>query len=646
MFQGITRIAFTLTVLLCLIIESQAAEDCVPNWGPEDAVLVDHLVTQAWWQKGEDVERALSTITSAGEIAEAIDYQRGIANSIHVEGVIRWYQGDVLIAYDHLLRAMSMRREIGDSLGLGRSYNNLGNVLFNQEDFSEALQYYQQGLSIRRALRDSAGLVFSYSNLGDVFLKQSKVEEGLQAYGTAREIAEQIQSSSGLAHIGGRMGHFYLEKGDYDLAAIHWEDALLFARQGNNNALIATLLLDLVEISMMSPGFDIRTQQDNAVEALDLAKKLKTPELEATATRLLAQLSVALGEHSQAFSYNRAYQQLEEEILRIHTDKAITDLRVQFDAERLARETLAEEKAQQFRLLIAIILLVFLLLGIVYYTHHIQQRELRNESEYRTTLEKRNAAFVQQNAELVRANQALDQFARVASHDLKEPLRNIGSFVSLLKRRYAHTWGEEGADYADFVMRGVRQMYAVLDDLMEYSSLSLSSSIRLQEVDMQELVQHSIQSVLSQGNADAQLLIDPLPTIQGQNELLAKLLDNLLANALTFTNKSCPALHVGYQELDKKHLFFLEDDGLGVPADFREKIFHPFQRLDRQAYSGTGIGLALCRRVMQIHGGDIWVEAAEGATGSRFIFTFPKHTNDQAPKWVQQESLGCLAENV
>jgi PAS domain S-box-containing protein len=224
---------------------------------------------------------------------------------------------------------------------------------------------------------------------------------------------------------------------------------------------------------------------------------------------------------------------------------------------------------------------------------------------------------------LERTNAELAQFAYVASHDLSEPLRMVSSYLQLLRRRYHGQIDEDADEFIDFAVEGANRMRALIEDLLAYSRAGGRSDPR--PVDC-GLVMADVLSSLAAAVADAraQVHVGSLPAVLGDRVSLAQLLQNLIANALKFRRGPGARVWVTAKQ-DGPGLWQLTvaDDGIGIDPRHRERVFKMFQRLhDRESFEGTGIGLAICRKIVERHGGRIWVEGREGG-GTVFRFTLP-----------------------
>ena len=228
--------------------------------------------------------------------------------------------------------------------------------------------------------------------------------------------------------------------------------------------------------------------------------------------------------------------------------------------------------------------------------------------------------------ELRRANQDLQQFAYSASHDLQEPIRNVAVYSEIVAKRYHNQLDAEGQQFLGFLTEGGRRLATLVNDLLAYTTAGVvegctptaDSSAVLQQVlsSLAEAIRHS----------DAKVIYDPLPEVSMSPAHLQQVFQNLISNALKYRKEDPPEIHVSAINQGAAWRFSVQDNGIGIDPEYKEQIFGVFKRLDRdQKYGGTGIGLAICQRVVERHGGRIWVQSSLGA-GATFFFTVPEPT--------------------
>jgi light-regulated signal transduction histidine kinase (bacteriophytochrome) len=238
---------------------------------------------------------------------------------------------------------------------------------------------------------------------------------------------------------------------------------------------------------------------------------------------------------------------------------------------------------------------------------------------------------LQQQAEaLARSNTELEQFAYVASHDLQEPLRMVTSYLQLLERRYKGKLDADADEFIAFAVDGATRMQALINSLLKYSRVSTRGKpFELVDcADVLDRVLFSLQMAIEENHAV--VAHDDLPTVMADGTQLTQMFQNLISNAIKFHDDRPPKIHVGAEHSDGEWLFSVRDDGIGIDPQHFERIFRIFQRLhNRTEYPGAGIGLTICKKVVERHGGRIWVESELGK-GSTFYFTIPDRGNDSS----------------
>lgn len=224
---------------------------------------------------------------------------------------------------------------------------------------------------------------------------------------------------------------------------------------------------------------------------------------------------------------------------------------------------------------------------------------------------------------LAKSNQELEQFAYVASHDLQEPLRMVTNYLQLFKKRYEGQVDERADQYIFYAVDGANRMKTLINDLLSFSRVTTRGA-EFEETNMNEILGTVLKSleVLAQ-ESDATITSDPLPIISADGSQMFQLLQNLVGNAIKFRGQTPPLIHIGATRREDAWEICVEDNGIGIAPEYYDQIFVIFKRLHtREQYKGTGIGLAVCKRIVERHGGEIWIESQPGI-GSKFKFTVP-----------------------
>jgi len=280
---------------------------------------------------------------------------------------------------------------------------------------------------------------------------------------------------------------------------------------------------------------------------------------------------------------------------------------------------------------------------------HVVEAEWLNEKAHVITIrditERKQAeeALKKTMADLERSNKELEQFAYVASHDLQEPLRMVASYVQLLAKRYQDKLDADANEFIGYAVDGANRMQEMINDLLSYSRIETRGK-PFETVDCTAILNQALTNLkIAIEESSAVITHNPLPTMTGDESQLIQLFQNLIGNAVKFRGKETPHIHISCKsieewevqnrglkseirnlksKIEKGWVFSVRDNGIGIDPQHKERVFNVFQRLHGRDYSGTGIGLSICKRVVERYGGKIWVES-EPEKGSTFYFTIP-----------------------
>jgi light-regulated signal transduction histidine kinase (bacteriophytochrome) len=252
--------------------------------------------------------------------------------------------------------------------------------------------------------------------------------------------------------------------------------------------------------------------------------------------------------------------------------------------------------------------------------------QLADVESVRDGLQEARQRLEAQAAELQRSNRDLEQFAYVASHDLQEPLRKVASFCQLLERRYAGQLDERADQYIAFAVDGSKRMQQLITDLLAFSRIGRRTSGR-EEVPLDSCYQAALANLAAVlEETGATVTADPLPVVWGEKALLTALVQNLLSNAVKFRGEDPVQITISARTEGAEHIFRCSDNGIGIEPQYADRIFVIFQRLHgKDEYTGTGIGLALCKKIVEWHGGTIWLDTERSGPGrgTTFAWTLP-----------------------
>ena len=253
----------------------------------------------------------------------------------------------------------------------------------------------------------------------------------------------------------------------------------------------------------------------------------------------------------------------------------------------------------------------------------IQERQRAEDQVRRLNLELERRVS-DRTAELRHANDELREFGFAASHDLREPLRTVASYVQLLNRRFESQFDEEAKEFMSYVVDSVHRMDSLLNDLLAYSQQLNGADQALSIVDTEGVLAGVLMNLdTSIRESGAEITSDPLPQVTSDFAQMSSVFQNLIGNSIKYRGSEKPRIHISAKEQDDAWLFSFQDNGIGIDPRYHKQIFGVFKRLHGRQYPGTGIGLALVKRIVERAGGRIWVESELGR-GATFLFTLPK----------------------
>ncbi|MEO0685762.1 MAG: ATP-binding protein, partial [Cyanobacteria bacterium J06649_11] len=226
-------------------------------------------------------------------------------------------------------------------------------------------------------------------------------------------------------------------------------------------------------------------------------------------------------------------------------------------------------------------------------------------------------------ADLERSNAELKKFAYVASHDLQEPLNQVANYVQLIEMRYQNALDEDANEFIGYVVGGVSLMQTLIDDVLAYSKVDMQN-IEFAPISAEKALEKALNNLSTRiEQTAAKITHDELPTVMADSTQIMQLFQNLIGNAIKFRSEKQPEIHISVSRSEEEWLFSVSDNGIGIEPRFSDRIFVIFQRLHtRDEYPGTGMGLAICKKIAECHRGNIWVESQLGE-GATFNFTIP-----------------------
>lgn len=525
-------------------------------------------------------------------------------------------------SYDYQIQALAIRESLQDSAGIGRSLYELGTLAFYQKNYKLALKYYKGSMALAVARKKDKAILSCLSALGPTYEGLPDTVAALKTLNKALDLARTLGIKSKEAYALHNLGAHYLRKKAYGQAYEFLMESyqLKFALEDKWG-----LIGSHIYIGDLFRNQGLLEQAEQEYDSgLILAKEIESDARIMTLYDRLGTVYATQKKYVKAIKMKDLYVALKEDLLNEKMIKELGNKKIEYELEQKEREILLLKEQNRVKKLKTKTLWMFSFISVCLIGVSLRSRAKHRHNE---ELQEKNEEIQQQNSDLERKNDDLKKFAFIVSHDLKAPLRTIGSFTGLLRRRYFHKIDQDGQEYMDFITGGVKRMDQLLNDLLTYSQIE-NTDRGADWTETKDVIHNALSNLYFQirnQNVAVKINEEALPRVKGNSAHLTQLFQNIIANGIKFRNGRAPQISIDCMQNEQKFTFAIRDNGIGIEDQYQEKIFRMFSRLHKvEEYEGTGIGLATCKKIVEKHGGKIWVKSALGQ-GSTFYFSLPKN---------------------
>lgn len=572
--------------------------------------------------------------------------------------------GEYEKAYDYQIRVLEIAENNGVLKQQGKVLYEIGTIFYYQDKFPEALTYYKKSLVLCEQLKNNQLISTCLGAMGSCYGQLGEIEQSLHYNQRYLALAQQVNYQPGIAYGLHNIASNYVSQTKYGIAMQTLERSLSLKKELNDKWGMISGLELIAEIYTNQHQLDLAlTTLDKALAiALEINAKPRLQDLH----KAYVDIYSIKGDYKKAYQHLKSHIDIKDSIINAESLEEMADRKSRYEIHKRETEILSLkkdktllEKDQQIDLLYKIsfgiiIFLLAVIIGIFYNRYRLQRQNfdlledkneqirLKNEAlqqananqlEITHLLAEKNELLNHHNAQIEKSNQRLSamnlelqHFTSVASHDLKEPLRMIGSYTSILKRRYIKNLDVSAQEFMGYITDATARMQALLDDLLSYSRAG-SQRMEMEQVDLNDtltIVHANLHHQLLDAGATLKVYNENLPAIQGSSTQMIQLFQNLVSNGVKFSGERKPVVQIKCTEQARTHLIQIKDNGIGIPLEYQDKIFEMFQRLhNHNEYEGTGIGLATCKKIVERHAGKIWVDSIVGQ-GSTFNIELPK----------------------
>lgn len=633
---------------------------------------IDLLNELSYAYHRKDIQKTFDYANEALALAKTLGYGKGKAFAMHYLSIANTIAGDAnlsktlnakaihladsLQAFDLLISTYNVRafnltksgepakaieafqfaldiaQRENDKKGYSSIALNLGEVHANNKNFKKARFYYQEARTAAKEIGEIIRTAWADRLVAETYLEEKNYEEAITFFEKSIKGATIGQDTRSIAIAKTRLAKAYLETGKFKSAQQQAIESLeLMGKVGDKEG--------LAEGHMVLSATYIKGNQASkaivaAKQAIELLEQVDNIQLKIKAQDLLVQAYGSAQNFKKAYELNVLTQALKDSLDYRNRMNLATELEEKYQSEKkesenilLRSEQLYQKEIieQQKSINLILIALAILLALLGYMALHAYRNKKRNNLLLEEKVKERTTELQKSNTELVQSNKELARFAYVASHDLREPLRNITNFSQLLQLKLKGKEDREMEEFVNIIHKNTIHMNRLIVDTLEFTRLT-NSETNNQKVDLNETIKNiksTITNTLVKKNAQIELL-SPLPIIVTNESLLFSVFKNLIENGINYNEHQAPLIQINHTEKGGFYRFSVTDNGIGISEKYHKTIFEMFKRLqNRDKYEGSGMGLANCKKIISKLGGDIWVES-DGANGATFIFTIPK----------------------
>jgi len=546
--------------------------------------------------------------------------------------------GEYEKAYSTEMKVLSVFEEKKDTTAIAGCYYNIGTIFFYQEQFGASLQNYQKSFDLVKALNQPRLQYSCLGGLGSVYSALEQHGKANEYNLAALELAREINYKTGIGYSLGNLAHQRLSEGNRKEALNLWQQSLEIKKEINDNWGVCGALSSIGTIAMEVKNYN--KALSNFKEALKIAVEMDSKSRQSELNKKLSELYGAIGKSKESLKYLKEYVKLKDIILNEKTVEEMGRSRGKYEVQKREHEISmlkkenellgATEKIQKLQIYLFAIAGFFLLMFVGWFMKQLKFSRSMNEllEEKNDLLNSKNDEINTSNERLEASNQNLTQFAYVASHDLKEPLRMIHSYTTLLKRKYGSSFDETGHEFMFFITDAVGRMQTLLDDLLDFSRAdnSMKDADLIDVNDVTTMVEANLRHRFEENSSTLILNKESFPVVRAHRTQLVQLFQNLISNGIKFRGAEDPIVTVNCIKKEDKYVFSVEDNGIGISEENKDKVFEMFRRLHtKEEFEGTGIGLATCQRIVNSLGGEIWLTSEVGK-GTTFFFSIPVPT--------------------
>lgn len=587
----------------------------------------------AYYKLSYNADSIIYCYQTAARLAESIDDYYTQAACYNNIALVRIYNLAYNEAIQSLVQALQFYEDnrIKEDRLKALILGNLGSAYHAQEDFDRAIFYFEAAMSVGKSLHNNSIIAIFVDEVANVKMKMGKIEQAyedvmgvMETIGQMEDLESQSNMLITLATIECKLNKFSKAE-EHALAALEIAKNQNFTRK------------KIQSLAVLSTTEEANGAYDDAIsfskQALDIAQQTEMFLYEARSLLQLSNLFEKINDPQTALYYLQQYNEVHEKNRDRQNKEMTARLEADFQAkakqsqiELLQKEQAVQKSRIRILWVFSICTLLLLLIGAAMLL--LRWRTSKAINEKNVKLAKAEQKLHEQNhrlQEYIESNLQLENFAYLASHDLREPMRTIVSFSQLLRKSAGHKLDQRESEFLDFIQEGTKRIEMLVNGLLAYAKIN-NARLIIQKINVRMIIDQvcmDLQQLIREKKAVIE--VDYLPdSLLSDPSGLYQVFQNLISNAIKYHQVDTPpTVKIGYKEEEQFHHFTISDNGIGIAPEFFERIFLLFKTLKNKSLSNSsGIGLTTCKKIIEKMGGTIWVESEEGR-GSTFHFTLP-----------------------
>ena len=556
------------------------------------------------------------------------DDYRFLAEVYLSKGVAQRYKENQAEAMKLYKLSAESAQKCNDVLILAKVYNNMGNLIAAQDN-NKAKEYYKKGLLVTDQQKSANLRAHLLINLGGMYFGEGNYDTAKVLLEEALVIKKARNDYYTQSIISANLGRIYNQREQYDSSITILKEGLRIAEKVNFPYGIQHNMQMLQSVYFFKKDYPKSIFYGKKILEMDFENKdfLLLEGVNA----FLARAFESTGAYKEALEYQRASQIMADSLYNKAQSEVIAKLEAEFrskeQAQRiklLEQEKKTEEANNKLLLIGVVFSIILLLISLIAY----RQKQLYND-RLEKEVEQQTKDLIIKNKELVKANNDLNQFNYIASHDIKEPIRIISGYIRLIRQKVSDEHKVELKPYFETIEKGIKQLYTLIEDIVQYTNYSQNKVIEYTDVNLTDLVKNielGLDKLIKEKNG--KVIYNDLPEIKSNTSILYVALKNLIQNGLQFNQSESPKIELSHTETATSTILKIKDNGIGIDPKYHTKIFEMFKRLHHRDKfdTTTGLGLSITKTLVEKIDGEIAVESEEG-NGATFIITLPKILN-------------------